>query len=161
LFGAFIAYDWHPCCGSKGCGPDCGPDSSLYSPTVTFIVGKFKPFFSFEEYLGSANEQLVEYGISEWFFDADDDNFMMQAGMQIRAVDDRLFVHATVTNGSESQIPARQLDDLPGLNVGFWYDFGGNWNSQRKAYDLYGDCIADIDYSCKPVLRVGATTNSV
>src|SRR5207248_267571 len=80
LFSAYVAYDFHPCWSEKGCGPDCPPGSYPYAPTLTLIAGKFKPFFSFEEYMGSANCQFVEYGMSEWFFDADDDNYLMQAG---------------------------------------------------------------------------------
>src|SRR5262249_12659904 len=132
-----------------------------YTPTLTAIFGKFKPFFSYEEYMGSANEQFVEYGMSNWFFDADDDNLLMGAGFQYKGFDNRLFVQGIVTNGNETQIANLQMDDLPGINIGGWYDFGGSWNETRKAWDLYGDCISDIDYSCKPVLRVGGALNLV
>lgn len=161
LYSAFIAYDWHPCCSSRGCGENCPEGTVKYGPTVTFIVGKYKPFFSFEEYLGSANEQFVEWGMAEMFFDADDDNFLTQAGVQIKAAEDRLYVTAAVSNGNESQTPNLTMDDFPGVLAGFWYDFGGNWNPARKAWDLYGDCISDIDYSVCPVLRVGGMTNIV
>jgi hypothetical protein len=161
LFQAWIAYDFHPCSASKGCGLDCPPGTTPYSPTFTLIVGKFKPYFAFEEYLGSGNQQFVEYGMSEWMFDADDDNLQMQAGMQVKAVDDRLFVHTTLTNGNESQFPNTQMDNLPGFNAGFWYDFGGSWNADRQRWDLYGDSASDIDYSCKPVVRLGGMTNIV
>ena len=53
------------------------------------------------------------------------------------------------------------MDDLPGFNVGGWYDFGGTWNDARKRCDLFGDSISDIDYSCNPVLRVGGAANIV
>jgi hypothetical protein len=165
LFSAYIAYDWHPCSSQKGCGPECPEGSYRYTPTVSFIFGKFKPYFSFEEYLGSGNQQMVEYGMSEWFFDADDDNLLMQAGVQAKFLEDRLFLHATITNGNETQIANSQMDDLPGFNFGFWYDFGGNWNAQAKKWDLYTTPTSpgpsDLDYSVNPVVRVGAMANLV
>jgi hypothetical protein len=161
LFSAYVAYDWHPTWSWAGCCCDCPDGSVKYQPTVSFIFGKFKPYFSFEEYLGSGNQQFVEYGMSEWFFDADDDNLMMQAGIQARLMNDRLFLHATVTNGNESQFANIQMDDLKGVNAGFWYDFGGSWDSERKRWNLYGDSVSDIDYSCKPVVRVGGMVNLV
>ena len=161
LFSAYVAYDWHPCGYEKGCGPDCPDGTYRYTPTVTGIVGKLKPMVAFEEYMGSANEQFVEYGMSNWFFDADDDNLLMGAGTQVKAFDDRLYVQALVTNGNETQTPNSQMDDYPGINIGGWWDFGGSWNEARKRWDLYGDTISDIDYSCCPVLRVGATANIV
>src|SRR5262249_40615285 len=123
--------------------------------------GKIKPFFGLEEILGSGNEQFVEYSMAEWFFDADDDNLAMAAGLQMKSLEDRLYATATVTNGNESQFPNVQMDKLPGFLGGFWYDFGGTWNDQRKAWDLFGDCLADIDYSCSPVVRVGGAVNIV
>ena len=161
LFSAYVAYDWHPCGYEKGCGPDCPDGMYRYTPTITGIVGKIKPMVAFEEYLGSGNEQFVEYGMTNWFFDADDDNLLMAAGTQIKAFDDRLYVQALVTNGNESQFPNGQMDDYPGINVGGWWDFGGSWNDARKKWDLFGDCLSDIDYSCCPVLRVGAAANLV
>jgi hypothetical protein len=161
LFSAYIAYDFHPCGYEKGCGPDCPDGYYRYTPTFTGIVGKMKPMVAFEEYLGSATEQFVEYGMTNWFFDADDDNLMMAAGTQVKAFDDRLFIQALVTNGNESQFANLQMDDYPGINVGAWWDFGGSWNEARKRWDLYGDSISDIDYSCNPVLRVGAAANLV
>ena len=161
LFSAYVAYDFHPCGYEKGCGQDCPDGYYRYTPTFTALVGKVKPMISFEEYMGSANEQFVEYGMSNWFFDADDDNLMMGAGFQVKAMDDRLFIQGLVTNGNESQFPNLQMDDLKGLNIGGWYDFGGTWNDARKRYDLFGDTISDIDYSCCPVLRVGASANLV
>ncbi|HEV3119497.1 MAG TPA: hypothetical protein VGY58_20740, partial [Gemmataceae bacterium] len=161
LFSAYVAYDFHGAASEKGCGPDCPEGTFKYAPTYTFIVGKYKPFFAFEEYMGSGNQQFVEYAMTEWFFDADDDNLMMQAGTQIRAMDDRFFLQASITNGNESQFPNTQMDNLPGFNVGLWYDFGGTFNRERGRWDLYGDSIADVDYSCKPVVRVGAAANIV
>jgi hypothetical protein len=161
LFSAYVAYDWHPCWSWAGCSCDCPDGTYKYQPTITFIAGKFKPYFSFEEYMGSGNQQMVEYGMAEWFFDADDDNLLMQAGVQAKLLDDRLFLHATVTNGNETQIANVQMDDLPGFNFGFWYDFGGNFDYDRKRWVLFGDCLSDIDYSCKPVVRVGAMANLV
>jgi len=161
LFSAYVAYDWHPCGYEKGCGPDCPDGTYRYTPTVTGIVGKIKPMIAFEEYIGSANEQFVEYGMSNWFFDADDDNLLMAAGFQAKALDDRLYIQGLITNGNESQFANADMDDYKGLNIGGWYDFGGTWNDARKRYDLFGDTISDIDYSCNPVLRVGGTANLV
>jgi hypothetical protein len=71
-------------------------------------------------------------------------------------MEDRLFVTATVTNGNETQVANLQMDDLPGANVGFWYDFGGNWNEAKKKWDLFGSSISDLEWSYNPVVRVGA-----
>jgi hypothetical protein len=165
LFSAYVAYDWHPCSSQKGCACDCPEGTYKYVPTVSFIFGKFKPYFSFEEYCGSGNQQMVEYGMSEWFFDADDDNLLMQAGIQAKLMEDRLFLHATVTNGNETQIANLQMDDLPGFNFGFWYDFGGNWNNDAKKWDLYTTSTSpgpsDLDWSRNPVVRVGAMADLV
>jgi hypothetical protein len=161
LFSAYIAYDFHPCWGEKGCGPDCAPGTVPYVPTLTAIVGKFKPYFAFEEVLGSANQQFVEYGMSQWFFDADDDNLMMQAALQYKGMEDRLYATVAITNGNETQIANLQMDDLPGVNFGFWYDFGGNWNEARKRWDLYGSSISDLEWSYRPVVRIGAMANLV
>ena len=161
LFSAYGAYDWHPCWSYLGCGVPCPDGTYSYQPTVTFIIGKYKPLFSFEEYLGSGNQQFVEYAMSEWFFDAEDDNLQMQVGTQVKAFDDRFYLQAALTNGNETQTANLQMDDLPGFNLGLWWDFGGNWNETRKRWDLYGDCVSDIDYSCKPVVRVGAAMNLV
>jgi hypothetical protein len=131
-------------------------------PTFSLIAGKLKPFFTFEEFVGgSARSQFVEYAMSTWFFDADDDNLLMGAGTQIKAMEDRFYLQALVTNGSESQFPNTQMDDFPGFNLGFWYDLGGSWNEERKAWNLYGDSLSDLDYSCKPVVRVGGAVNLV
>jgi hypothetical protein len=161
LFQAWVAYDFHGCASEKGCGPDCPEGSYKYAPTYTLIVGKLKPFMSYEEYMGSANEQFVEYGMTEWFFDADDDNLLMGAGVQIHSLEDRFYLQALITNGNESQFPNVQMDNYPGFNMGFWYDFGGTFNRERGKWDLYGDSIADLDYTCKPVLRVGGALNLV
>jgi hypothetical protein len=161
LFSAYIAYDFHPLGSEKGCGPDCPEGTYKYTPTFTAIMGKMKPFGNFEEYWGSNNQQFVEYNMAGWFFDSDDDNLLMAAGAQIKALDDRLFVMALVTNGNETQIANLQMDDLKGLNFGFWYDFGGTWNAAANKWDLWGDCISDIDYSCNPVVRIGAAANLV
>lgn len=161
LFSAYVAYDFHGCCAEKGCGPDCPEGTYKYVPTYTLIAGKAKPLFGFEEYMGSANEQFVEYSMADWFFDADDDNLLMMAGLQVKALDDRFFGMAVVTNGNESQFPNTQMDRLPGFNGGFWYDFGGTWNESRHAWDLYGNSLADLGYSCNPVVRVGAAVDLV
>jgi hypothetical protein len=161
LFSAYLAYDFHGCAREVGCGAECPEGTVKYAPTYTLIVGKFKPFMSFEEIMGSGNEQMVEFAMPEWFFDADDDNLLMGAGAQVRAAEDRFYMQAIVTNGDESQFPNTQMDNLPGFNVGFWYDFGGTWNNERKKWDLYGDSWADLLYSCNPVVRVGGATNIV
>jgi hypothetical protein len=161
LFEAWVAYDIHPCWGEKGCAGDCPAGTYRYVPTISLIAGKQKPFFGIEEILSSQNEQMVEYAMADWFFDADDDNLMMAAGTRIKALDDRLYVVALLTNGNESQFPNTQMDNLPGFNFGFWYDIGGTWDCERKRWDLFGDCLSDIDYSCHPVLRVGGEANIV
>jgi hypothetical protein len=162
LQGAFIAYDMHPCGYEPGCGPDCPDGNYRYTPTVTAWFGKFKPFIGLEETLLPFSEQFVEWSMASWFFDADDDAWQMEAGFQVRAVDDRLFGVAYLTNGNEAATANNlQLDDLPGFNGGFWYDFGGTWNDARKRWDLFGNTIADIDYSCNPVVRVGGAVNLV
>jgi hypothetical protein len=161
LFQGWVAYDFHGCAHEAGCGADCPEGTVKYAPTYTLIAGKLKPFMSFEEYMSSATEQMVEYGMTEWFFDADDDNMLMGAGTQIRAAEDRFYLQALITNGNESQFANTQMDNLPGFNLGFWYDFGGTWNAERKHWDLYGDSISDIDYSCKPVVRIGACCDLV
>jgi hypothetical protein len=162
LFSAYVAYDFHGCGFWKGCGPECCDGTYKYAPTYTLIVGKMKPTMSAEEWMcGSANEQFVEYSMADWYFDADDDNLLMAAGTQVKAFDDRFFLQAVVTNGNESQFPNTQMDQLPGFCAGAWYDFGGNWNEQRHKWDLYGDCFADIDYSCCPVFRIAAACDIV
>ena len=68
-----------PCTAEKGCGPDCPEGMYSYTPTFTAILGKLKPMGSLEEYLGSGNQQFVEYSMANWMFDSDADN---QAIMQ-------------------------------------------------------------------------------
>jgi hypothetical protein len=53
------------------------------------------------------------------------------------------------------------MDKYPGFVTGFWYDFGGSWNEEKKTWNLFGDCIADIDYSICPVFRAGGSLNIV
>jgi len=161
LFECWVAYDWRPCWGEKGCSPECDHDSYKYTPVISFIAGKQKPFFAYEEILGSANEQLVEYAMADWFFDADDDNLQMAVGVRAKAFDDRFYGVCLLTNGNESQFPNTQMDQYPGFNGGFWYDFGGTWDCERKKWDLYGDCVSDIDYSCRPVFRIGGAYDIV
>ncbi|HEV3115518.1 MAG TPA: hypothetical protein VGY58_00605, partial [Gemmataceae bacterium] len=161
LFEAWVAYDFHGACAQKGCGPDCPEGSFKYAPTYTLIAGKLKPFFGLEEYLGNANEQFVEFSMTDFFFDADDDNRLMAAGLMVKAAEDRFFMQSIITNGSESLFPNSQMDKYPGFITGLWYDLGGAFNRERKAWDLFGDCISDIDYSCKPVARVGGSFNIV
>jgi hypothetical protein len=161
LFNAFIAYDFHPCGSEKGCGPDCPEGYYRYQPTFTAFAGKVQPFFGLEEILGSGTEQFVEFSMADWFFDADDNNEMTGVGGQVRAFDDRLFGQVMITNGNETQIANLQMDQMPGFQVGGWYDLGGTWNEQAKRWELFGDSISDIDYSVNPVARVGFATNFV
>src|SRR5262249_44992515 len=148
--------DFHGCSFWKGCGPDCAEPGLKYSPTYSLIVGKMKPFFGLDEFLGNSNSQFVEFSMADFFFDADDDTRLMGAGTQIKAAEDRFFLMAIATNGSEGTFqPNTQMDNYPGFITGWWYDFGGTWNPDRKAWDLFGDCISDIDYSCSPVVRAG------
>jgi hypothetical protein len=161
LFECWVAYDFHPCCAEKGCACDCPEGTYRYTPTYTLIAGKLKPWAGQEEYLGSGNEQMVEYSMADWFFSADDDNLLMGAGGRVRALDDRLYAMALITNGSESQFPNTQMDNLPGFNFGGWYDFGGTWDPDGKKWQLYGPYVSDLDYSCKPVVRIGGWANIV
>ena len=162
LFEAWVAYDIHGCSCSKGCGPDCPDGTYQYCPTYTLVLGKLKPFYGLEEFLGNRNEQFVEFSMTDWYFDADDDTRLMAAGLQVKAAEDRFFLQAILTNGSDGGfLPNAVMDELPGFITGFWYDLGGNWNPQRKAWDLFGDCLADIDYTCKPVVRLGGCVNLV
>ncbi len=161
LFTAFVAYDFHLGGSGGGCGPDCPEGTVRYQPTLTLIVGKLKPFFCFTEILGSANAQMVEFAMANWFFDAEDDNMLTAAGTQFRAFEDRLFGMALVTNGNESQFPNIQMDHLPGFNAGLWYDIGGTWDPDVKRWSLYGNSLSDLDYSCRPVLRIGGAVDIV
>jgi hypothetical protein len=99
--------------------------------------------------------------MANWFFDADDDNYLMGAGFQVKAMDDRFYLQALVTNGNETQVPNLLMDNIPGINIGFWYDIGGTFDQERKRWNLFGDCLSDIDYSCNPVARVGGAVNLV
>jgi hypothetical protein len=80
----------------------------------------------------------------------------------MKSAEDRFFLQALVTNGADGAfLPNNQMDQLPGFLAGVWYDLGGNWNAQRKAWDLFGDCLSDIDYSCNPVVRLGGCVDLV
>ena len=74
-------------------------------------------------------------------------------------MEDRLYAIALITNGSESNWAAGQMDDLPGVNCGVWYDFGGTWIEDKKAWQLFGDSTADNDWHRDLVVRVGAGAN--
>ncbi len=161
LFEMFIAYDYRPCAAEKGCGPDCPEGTFKYSPTYTLMVGKLKPFFGLDEFLGNQNQQFVEYSMADLFFSADDDVRLMAAGFEVKALDNRFFWQGLVTNGSEAFTPNLQMDQYPGFITGMWYDFGGSWNGEKNSWDLFGDTLNDIDYSCNPVLRVGGAANVV
>jgi hypothetical protein len=160
LFECYVYYDFRPCWFDKGCGEECPPDCPKYAPTFTLIGGKFKPFFGLDEYLGNQNSQFVEFSMTSLFFSADDDTRMMGAGLQVKALEDRFFLQALMTDGAAgSFVPASHLDKYPGFLAGWWYDFGGSWDADKKAWQLFGDCICDIDYSCCPVVRVGGCVN--
>jgi hypothetical protein len=162
LFEAYVYYDLHGCCCSKGCGPDCPDGTYQYCPTYTLIAGKLKPFYGLEEYLGNGNQQFVDFSMTDLFFDADDDTRLMAAGFQVKAAEDRFFLQAIATNGSDgSFLPNSQMDELPGFIMGLWYDLGGTWNERRHAWDLFGDCLSDVDSSCHPVARLGGCVNLV
>jgi hypothetical protein len=162
LFEAWVAYDFHGCCCSKGCGPDCPDGTYKYCPTYTLIAGKLKPFYGLEEFLGNRNGQFVEFSMTDLMFDADDDTRLMAAGFQVKAAEDRFFLQAILTNGDDGAfLPNSQADELPGFIAGVWYDLGGAWNGQRKAWDLFGDCLSDLDWSCHPVVRLGGCVDLV
>lgn len=162
LFEANVSYDFHGCRWAKGCGPECPDGTVQYCPTYTLIAGKLKPFFGLEDYLRNGNQQFVEFAMANWFFNSDDDTRLFGAGAQVKAFDDRLFVYGIVTNGSEGTFqPNVQMDDYPGFILSAWYDLGGRWDEEKKAWTLFGDCISDIDYSCRPVVRVGGGMNLV
>jgi hypothetical protein len=161
LYQAWLAYDWHPCSGQRGCGPGCPDGTYLYSPTVTFTAGKMRPLLGLEGFLGDGREQFVEFSMAYWMFSLDDDNCQTAVGTQVKALDDRFFLQALVTNGNESQFSNQQMDELPGFNIGGWYDFGGSWDQEHKCYSLFGDSLSDIDWSRKPVVRVGCAAGVV
>jgi hypothetical protein len=96
-----------------------------------------------------------------WYFDADDDNLLVGLGTQIRALDDRLYIQALLTNGNETQTANLQMDDLKGVNIGGWYDFGGDWDDVNNRWLLYGPGISDLEYHCRPCVRVGGAVNLV
>ena len=64
-----------------------------------------------------------------------------------------------LTNGNETQTANLQMDDIPGINVGAWYDFGGDWDQGRQRWTLFGSSLSDLEYHCHPVLRVGGAVN--
>lgn len=158
LFASWVAYDFHPCCAFTGCGPD---GQTPYSPTFTLIGGKMKPLFGLEEYLSYSNNGVGEYSMADWYLDHEDDNLMDAAGFEFRAFDDRLYLQGLITNGNESLTPNVQQDDLPGIDIGFWYDFGGTWDEARHRWQLFGESLSDLEYRCCPVLRAGAAVNLV
>ncbi len=148
LLEAWVAYDWHGDPGAYG-----------YRSTFSLFGGKIKPMGSFEEYLGSANSQFVEFGMSSWMFDSDADNYLTGAGFQIHAYDDRLYVQGMITTGSDNQVPVYNDQDIPGFNIGGWYDFGGTFVDKWGRWKLYGETISDIEQHEDPVLRVGGAAN--
>jgi hypothetical protein len=164
LYDAWVAYDMHPLGSNPGCGPDCPAGTYRYQPTLTAFVGKAQPFFTLEETLGARNQQFVEYSMATYFFDSDNNNQLLMAGFQGRAFDDRLFFQAVVTNGASGVgggVADLTLTNIPGGQVGAWYDLGGTWDPEKQRWQLFGYSISDIDYSCNPVARVGFATNLV
>jgi hypothetical protein len=161
LFEAFVAYDMHPCNCEKGCGPDCPERCLKYCPTLTLLAGKFKPFFGLDEILGNQNMQFVEFSMTSLFFSADEDARLMGAGIELRACEDRFFLQSIVTNGAEAFTPNVIMDQYPGFITGFWYDFGGTWDNERKRWQLFGTSISDLDYSPCLVVRAGGCVNIV
>jgi hypothetical protein len=161
LFTAWVAYDIQLGTRGSGCGPNCPNGTYAYHPVLTFMVGKQQPFFGFTEILGSANAQLVDFAMADWFFDADDNNMLTAASFQYRDFDDRLFLTGMITNGNESQFPNVQMDRLPGFIAGFWYDFGGTWDERANRYQLYGSSLSDLEWSPNPVVRIGGALNLV
>jgi hypothetical protein len=148
LLEAWVAYDFHGEPGAYG-----------YRSTFSPFVGKIKPMGSFEEYLGSANAQFVEFGMSSWMFDSDADNYLTGAGFQYHAIEDRLYIFGMVTTGSDNQVPVYNDQDIPGINIGGWYDFGGTWDEKTCRWKLYGETISDIEQHEDPILRVGGAAN--
>jgi hypothetical protein len=148
LLEAWVAYDLHS-----------DPDETGYRSTLTFIAGKLKPMGSFEEYIRSTGGQFVEFSMASWMFDSDADNYLYGAGVQVKALDDRFYAQVLITNGSDNQVPDYNLDNIPGANLGWWYDFGGTRDECTRRWKLYGDSISDLDWSENPVLRVGSAAN--
>lgn len=161
LFTAWVAYDFELGTRGAGCGPSCPNGAYDYRPVLTFIVGKQQPFFGFEEILGSANSQFVDFSMADWFFDADDNNMLTAAAVQYRDFDDRLFATGMITNGNDYQEPNGQMMRTPGFIAGFWYDFGGTWDERAKRYQLYGYSASDLEWSPNPVVRVGGAVDIV
>lgn len=160
LFDAFVAYDFHPTWGTRGCA-NCATGETQYNPTFSILVGKMQPFFCLEEILGSGTQQFVSYSMANFYFDADDQNQLTGAAFQYRGIQDRLFMQGMLTNGHEAQTPNLQMDNYFGYMLGFWYDFGGYYNPATHNLELFGNGIPDIEYSCAPVLRVGGATNLI
>lgn len=157
LFECFAAYDFHLDERQRPL-----PDGEIiYAPTLSLVGGKMKPFFGLSEFLGNQVEQFVEFSMTDFFFSADEDARLMGVGFQAKALQDRFFMQSLVTNGVDVFSPNNLMDQLPGFCSGWWYDVGGNWNEARKAWDLFGDCISDIDYSVRPVARFGSCVNLV
>lgn len=163
FFSGYIAYDIRGPKRQIPYGPDClgNGGESEYQSTTSLIVGKLKPFFSFEEVLTSQFCQFVDYSMVEWYFDADDDNYIPAAGFDIKAFDDRFYSRIYATNGGDSLSPATLLDNFPGFNAGFWYDLGGEWDCEKNKLILYGEGVSDLEHHQCPVARVGLATNIV
>ncbi len=89
LLEAWVAYDF---LGDA--------DGNGYRSAFTLIAGKMKPMGSYEEYLGSANAQFVEFAMASWMFDTDADNYIIGAGFQYHAMEDKLYMMGLVTSGA-------------------------------------------------------------
>jgi hypothetical protein len=157
VFTAWVAYQ-------VPLGIRCGnvPDGMYsYTPSLTFIAGKQQPYFSLIEILGSANSQFSEFHMADWFFDTDANNMMTGVSAQLKAFDDRLMMMAQVVEGSDFGISAQINQRTPEFIGCAWYDFGGEFDQQKKRWNLFGNSISDLNYSRCPTLRLGGAVTLV
>ncbi len=152
---AYVSYTFRSPAAEKGCGPDCPDGTAAYWPTVTVVAGKLRPvLFGLERYFGNWSKQLISDNMDGYYFSVGS-----QVGLDLEAsaCDNRLFVQAVVSNGPQTVTPNTLMDDYPAVLAGLWYDFGGSWNREKKAWDLFGDGIPDMEYHCRPVVRLGGS----
>jgi hypothetical protein len=160
LFTAWLAYQIP--LGSRSSSSVCVPDGYYsYTPSLTFIAGKQQPYFSLIEIFGSATSQFAEFHMADWFFDTDANNMMMAVSAQYRDFDDRLMIIGQIANGADFGIPAVQLQRTPEFIGCFWWDFGGEFDPEKKRWNLFGNSISDLNYSRKLTVRVGGDMNLV
>jgi hypothetical protein len=155
LFTAWLAYQIP--FGSRSSGSVAVPDGAYsYTPSLTFIFGKQQPYFSLIEILGSATSQFADFNMANWFFDTDANNMLMAFSAQYKDFDDRLMVMGQLANGSDGLgTPAVLTQRTPEFIGCFWWDFGGEFNQDRKRWDLFGNSISDLNYSRNLTVRVG------